>query len=270
MPTLFISHGGGPMPVLEPAGGPHAQMVAALRQFARQLPTPEVIVVVSAHWEAATPELTGAASPRLYYDYHGFPAEAYQLGYPCAGAPRLAAQLAQALEPMQASINESRGLDHGVFIPLQIMYPQAHIPVLQVSLLESLNPAEHIQLGQLLHAGLVAAGLADKALVLGSGFSFHNMRAFFADNTGLEGARRAAQNEVFQQWLVHTMSAELSESERQMRLLGWAQAPHARYCHPREEHLLPLHVCYGAAGRAADEVVVATVLQQQCGMFLWR
>lgn len=258
------------MPVLEPAGGPHAEMIAALQQFAQQLPKPEVIVVVSAHWEATTPQIAGAALPALYYDYQGFPAQAYELRYPCAGAPLLAAQLAQALAPMQATVNEARGLDHGVFIPLQIMYPQADIPVLQVSLLTSLNPAQHLQLGKLLQLGIRAAGLADKALLLGSGFSFHNMSAFFANNGGSEGDRRAAQNEAFQQWLVHTMTADLSESERESRLLAWEQAPHARYCHPREEHLLPLHVCYGATTRKADEVVVATVLQQQCGMFLWR
>ena len=142
-----------------------------------------------------------------------------------------------------------------------LMYPNADIPCIQVSLQQSLNPLAHLQLGQAL-AFLDQEGL----LILGSGFSFHNMQAFFRQGAGIPHAR----NMAFETWLKETLSnSDLSEAERWERLLNWELAPNARYCHPREEHLLPLLVCYGVAPRPCARVETVTVLGKQASSFIW-
>ena len=140
---------------------------------------------------------------------------------------------------MRARLDTQRGFDHGMFVPLKLMYPQAQIPCVQLSMLSSLDPAKHIALGKSL------AALREKnVLIVGSGMSFHNLRAFFSPRLSSIGER----SEAFDRWLVETCtSRELSSEEREKRLVAWEQAPFARFCHPREDHLLPLHVCYGAA-----------------------
>jgi aromatic ring-opening dioxygenase catalytic subunit (LigB family) len=141
------------------------------------------------------------------------------------------------------------------------MYPEADIPCVQLSLVNSLNPEAHLAIGRALRALDY-----DNLLVIGSGFSFHNMRAFFTPNTPDIQSR----NEAFEDWLEETCTdPKLTESERTQRLLHWELAPHARFCHPREEHLLPLHVCYGLAGQAARTRFEATILGKQSGMFYW-
>ena len=142
-----------------------------------------------------------------------------------------------------------------------LMYPEADIPAIQLSLVKGLDPDEHLRIGEALQ------GLDyDDLLIIGSGFSFHNMRAFFIP----ESPDMHAANAAFQNWLEETcMSKELPEEERRTRLQHWAEAPSARYCHPREEHLLPLHVCYGIAGRAADEYIATTILGKASGMYAW-
>ena len=141
------------------------------------------------------------------------------------------------------------------------MYPDADIPCVQLSLVNTLDAAAHIRIGEAL------ANLDyDDLLILGSGFSFHNMRAFFAADT----AQSRAMNQGFEDWLKDVLSStSVSESERQEKLRNWEQAPGARFCHPREEHLIPLHVCYGAAGRAADLTDSVVVLNKQAGTFGW-
>ncbi|WP_206378299.1 DODA-type extradiol aromatic ring-opening family dioxygenase [Sneathiella limimaris] len=249
------------MPVLgEPS---HQEMVACLQEIAGKLEKPKAILVVSAHWEEENPTLLSAPHPDLFYDYYGFPEESYRLTYPAAGNPALAAELKTALEEEGFTVGEDRerGFDHGMFIPLKIMYPDADIPVLQLSQLSSLDPEDHIRLGQAI-ARLETEGL----LVIGSGFSFHNMRAFGAGAT----SEVATMNQTFEAWLKETCtSPELSEAERRDRLINWDEAPYARFCHPREEHLLPLQVCYGAAGRAATEAISLSILGVQSSMYLW-
>jgi aromatic ring-opening dioxygenase catalytic subunit (LigB family) len=175
---LFISHGGGPMPLLGDAG--HVEMVQCLQDFALQIPKPLAILVVSAHWEAKHATVTSATAPELIYDYSGFSTEAYAIKYPAPGAPDLADEIVQALTAagIEAAKDAQRGWDHGVFVPLKIMYPEADIPCVQLSLVKGLNADTHVAIGQALqtlnHPGL---------LVIGSGFSFHNMRAFFAAET---------------------------------------------------------------------------------------
>lgn len=262
-PILFLSHGGGPLPLLGDAG--HREMVVGLREIASvHLARPRAILLISAHWEARVPTLTSAARPPLIYDYFGFPAESYEITYPCPGAPGLARSLQAALAAagMDAELDEERGFDHGLFIPLKIMYPEADIPCVQLSLLQSLDPAAHLRLGMAL-ANLEVEGL----LVVGSGFSFHNLRAFFAPAS----AESRRQNEAFERWLIETCSSpHLDEDERVRRLQNWAEAPFARYCHPREEHLLPLHVCYGMAGSACSEHFELDIMNRKASFYLWK
>lgn len=259
---LYISHGGGPLPLLgDPA---HAAMVARLGELRAGLRKPSAILVISAHWEAEVPTITAGAAPELIYDYYGFPAQAYEIRYPAPGAPQLAQQIQAALagSGIHSRLDTERGFDHGLFVPLKLLYPQAEIPCVQLSLVKSLDPRAHLALG----AALQALD-CDNLLVIGSGSSFHNMGAFRGPGT----AATAARNEAFETWLQATLcDGELSETERAERLLHWEQAPHARFCHPREEHLLPLQVCYGLAQRAADLQLSATILGRQMSMFAWQ
>ena len=259
--VLFVSHGGGPMPLLGDPG--HQDMVDRLTELAAGLRKPSAILVISAHWEEAIPTITSGTTPSLIYDYYGFPSEAYKIEYPCPGEPVLAQQVAQALDQagIQARLDDQRGLDHGAFVPLKLMYPEANIPCIQLSLVNTLDASTHLAIGRALQALDY-----DHLLVLGSGFSFHNMRAFFAAQT----PEIQARNLAFEDWLEQTCGdSSLSEPERAKRLADWEQAPHARFCHPREEHLLPLHVCYGLANKASDRHIAATILGKQSGMFYW-
>lgn len=259
--ALFISHGGGPMPLLGDPG--HQQLVDTLKQLALTVPKPSAILLISAHWEEESATVTSAAAPGLLYDYYGFPAEAYHIQYPASGEPALAAQVLQTLQQagLPARADARRNFDHGMFVPLKIMYPQADIPCVQLSLLNSLDAAAHLAIGKALRA-LDYPGL----LVLGSGFSFHNMREFFAAPT----PDATAKNQAFEHWLRDTCSSPaLTAAEREQRLRHWAKAPAARFCHPREEHLLPLHVCAAYAGNACQSHYTTAVLGKTSGMFYW-
>jgi aromatic ring-opening dioxygenase catalytic subunit (LigB family) len=237
-------------------------MVDFMRRLTSQLPKPDAILVISAHWEESAATLTGAPTPAMFYDYYGFPAEAYDITYPAPGRPALAGRIAAWLHEngIPARVDLQRGFDHGLFIPLKLMFPQADIPALQLSLLRGLDPGAHIALGRALR-GLMGENL----LVIGSGFSFHNMRAF--NWQGLSAPD--PDNDAFQDWLIETCAGPLSQSEREERLAAWEQAPAARYCHPREEHLLPLHVCLGMAGQPARVVFDDYILGKRAVAFLW-
>tara|TARA_R110002049_G_scaffold86224_1_gene219329 strand:+ start:41578 stop:42513 length:936 start_codon:yes stop_codon:yes gene_type:complete len=258
---LFISHGGGPLPLLGDPG--HAELVAALQRIATELPRPRAIIVASAHWEAAQPTVTTGAAPELFYDYYGFPPESYAIAYPAPGHPELAADVLAALEGagLEAAGDAGRGFDHGLFVPLKILYPEADIPCIQLSLLASMDPGAHLRMGRAL-AALDGEGV----LLIGSGSSFHNVQAFF-------GQREPAlytRNRAFEDWLVDTLAeAPLDDAEREARLLHWAQAPHARFCHPREEHLLPLLVCAGVAPGPATRVWRFGSMGMQGSCFAW-
>ncbi len=259
--ALYISHGGGPLPLLgEPS---HQELVTGLRNIAKDLEKPKAIIVVSAHWEEDCVKISSAQQPSLLYDYSGFPPQAYKITYPVQGNPELAKKVHSCMleAGVHAELDEKRGFDHGLFVPLKIMFPLADIPCVQLSLLSSLDPSAHIQIGQ---------GLAklqeDNILVLGSGFSFHNMKTFFQPST----AEIEIKNESFEQWLVDTFSnREMNEKEREDRLIHWEDAPAARFCHPREEHLLPLHVCYGLASSPASKVFSWKIMNKQVSGYLW-
>lgn len=259
--ALFLSHGGGPLPLLGDQG--HQEMVDCLEQIAAIIPKPSALVVVSAHWEESIPVISAGKNPSLIYDYYGFPAESYTIEYPCRGDPSLAAEIHQLLNHsgISARLEEQRGFDHGVFVPLKIMYPKADIPCVQLSLIGSLDPADHIAMGRALQP------LRDRdVLLIGSGFSFHNLNAFRAPDGGEAGRL----NRAFEAWLQDTCcNTEVTEAERMQRLIRWSEAPGARFCHPREEHLLPLHVCYGLAQAPCSTWFTLNIMNKQCGICLW-
>ena len=259
--VLYLSHGGGPLPLLGDEG--HREMVDSLKNIASMIVRPSAILVISAHWEENKPTITYGANPSLIYDYYGFPEQAYNIQYPAPGEPQLARKVYSLLadKGIEAVLDEQRGFDHGLFIPLKIMYPQADIPCIQLSLVHSLDPTEHIKIGE----ALSGPDLED-VLVIGSGFSFHNLKAFFAPATD----QSQSMNEAFEEWLIDTCSnQEIDEIERTQRLVNWEKTPSARYCHPREEHLLPLHVCYGVMGKACKDVFQLTIMGKKSSMYLW-
>ena len=259
--VVYFPHGGGPLPLLGDPG--HKAMLDFMRELPSQLGRPSAIIVVSAHWEEGQATVLGSRNPPMLYDYYGFPEEAYRVTYPSPGDPELAERIVKSLgrAGVQARIDAKRGFDHGHFIPLSIMYPAADIPSLQLSLLRGLDPAAHLALGRAL-----APLMRENVLVIGSGFSFHNMRAFSWQGPVVADPG----NEAFQDWLVETCAGPLTEAEREKRLVQWEKAPSARYCHPREEHLLPLHVCLGMAGGQARLIFDDAILGKRAVGFLWR
>lgn len=257
---VYFSHGGGPLPILGDAG--HKAMVDFMTHLPNRLNKPDFILVISAHWEESVATLQGAQYPAMFYDYYGFPEQAYEITYPAPGSPECANRISGILEKnnIPTRIDTQRGYDHGLFIPLKLMYPQADIPCLQLSLLRGLNSSKHIELGKALRELKT-----ENILVIGSGFSFHNMRAFAWQGTGVPDPA----NDDFQNWLIEVCTGLLPQSEREQRLIEWEKAPSARYCHPREEHLLPLHVCLGIANKPADLVFDDQILGKRSVAFLW-
>jgi aromatic ring-opening dioxygenase catalytic subunit (LigB family) len=240
LPSFMIPHGGGPCFFMEPPPGlPHLWdgMAAHLRDLPAQIGrTPAALLVISAHWEAAVPTFTAGPSHSLLFDYTGFPPHTYQLTYPAPGAPAVAQAAASLLghAGIASALDTERGLDHGVFIPLKLAYPQAAIPVVQLSLQLGLAPAAHLAIGRAL------APLRDQdVVILGTGMTYHNMRDF-------NSPRATAASAAFDAWLAEVVA--LPGPDRDKALTRWAEAPGARYAHPREEHLLPLMVAAGAAG----------------------
>jgi len=239
MPTWFVPHGGGPCFFMD-WNPPRAwnRMGDFLKGLASTLPQrPKAILMVSAHWLESSFDLTGGAAPDLIYDYYGFPPHTYELKYPAPGEPQLAARISSLLGQagLPSKVNQSRGFDHGMFIPLMLMFPDADIPVVQLSLNSSMDPQIHLQLGQALTT------LRDEGvLIVGSGMSFHNMR-------GYGDPRFGPISDEFDHWLTDAVQAE--PEQRHQALIDWAEAPSARMSHPprAEEHLLPLMVVAGAA-----------------------
>jgi aromatic ring-opening dioxygenase catalytic subunit (LigB family) len=238
LPTLFIPHGGGPCFFMDwnPPGawdklgawlGSLGHLVGAI---------PKAVVVISGHWEVPEFSVTSHNHPPLIYDYYGFPKHTYQLKYDAPGSPLLARQICELLEQagIPARSDPQRGLDHGVFVPFKVIYPNADVPIVQLSLKSGLDPATHIAAGRALQP-LREQGV----LVAGSGMSYHNMRGY--------GSAAAERGDRFDAWLTETVEAP-DQAGRYAKLCEWVRAPSARDAHPREEHLLPLMVAAGAAG----------------------
>lgn len=246
-PSLFIPHGGGPCFFMKWTMGPPdtwEKTRAFLESIPASLPEkPQALLVISGHWEEDVPTVGATKSPELIYDYSGFPPETYKLTWPAPGAPELAGRVQSVLDKagLAPQLSRTRGYDHGVFIPLKVAFPEANIPVATLSLARSLDPALHLAIGRAL------APLRDEGvLIIGSGMSFHNLRAFF---TG----RAMDRSRDFDRWLTETI--ESPTAQRDTRLKQWRKAPEASFAHPREEHLIPLMVAAGAGGEAQGKLV---------------
>jgi aromatic ring-opening dioxygenase catalytic subunit (LigB family) len=245
LPTLYIPHGGGPCFFMEtPPGLPRNlwdRMAAYLRGIDASLGVrPDSVLVVSAHWETERATVSTATRPPLLFDYHGFPEHTYRLTYPVAGSPALARRVRELLAGAEIPSDEEpeRGIDHGVFIPFKLIYPDADVPLVQLSLNRNLDAATHLRLGHAL------APLRDeRVLIVGSGMSYHNLRDFYSNDARV---MRAAAD--FDSWLAEAVT-ESDSAMRERKLAAWHQAPGARAAHPRPEHLIPLMVAAGAAGR---------------------
>ncbi len=199
---------------------------------------PRAVLVISGHWEETVPTVLAPQNHTLLFDYYGFPDYTYRLTYPAHGEPAVAARVHELLRAagFDTEDEKERGLDHGVFIPFKLIYPEADMPIVQLSLVHHLDPAQHLAMGHAL------APLRDEGvLIVGSGNSYHNLREFFSPSPGAGAA--SAQ---FDDWLAATVQAP--RAEREQRLAAWQQAPGAKQAHPRAEHLLPLMVAAGAAG----------------------
>jgi 4,5-DOPA dioxygenase extradiol len=232
LPALFISHG-SPMLALEPgASGP------ALARLAAELNRPRAILLLSAHWESRDLQVGGASSPETWHDFRGFPRELYTLRYPAPGSPQLAGEVVELLAKagLPATIDPQRPLDHGAWVPLSLMYPQADIPVVQLSLPSQLGPTLQTRVGQAL-AGLREQGV----LLIGSGSITHNLGELDW-HAGPEVIEPWAQ--AFRDWIVEKLAADDQAALHDYRRL----APAAARNHPTDEHLLPLFFARGAGG----------------------
>lgn len=232
LPTLFISHG-SPMLALDPGASE-----APLKRLAQELPRPKAILVVSAHWESPDLRVTAATQPATWHDFYGFPAELYAVQYPAPGSPELAARVAELLatDGLPVIQDGERPLDHGAWVPLSLMYPQADIPVVQLSLPSRLGPQMQDRIGKALRA-LREEGI----LLIGSGSITHNLGEldWRAGPDVIEPWAKA-----FRDWMAERLAANDDNA-----LFGYRQqAPSAARNHPTDEHLLPLYFARGAGG----------------------
>lgn len=245
LPTYFLSHGGGPWPWMkDEMRGVFDVLEASLKDIPRQIGTkPKAILMISGHWTEREFTVMAHPQPPMIYDYSGFPEHTYHVKYGAPGAPDLARRVQELLAAagFPAQLDQNRGFDHGAYTVLAPMYPQADVPVVQLSMRRRYDPAAHIEAGRAL-ASLRREGV----LILGSGLSFHNL--------GQMGPQAAPGSREFDQWLNQAL-VTTSVSERTARLKSWSQAPSARFAHPREDHLIPLMVAVGAAEGEAASVV---------------
>ena len=245
MPVVFLPHGGGPWPFVDMGWDiKDADTLAAYLKTVKALPKtpPKALLVISAHWEERVPTVMTSKAPPMFYDYYGFPPASYQIKWPAPGEPALAKRVQDLLGAagFETNTDAERGFDHGTFVPLKVAYPEAEIPTVQLSLKAGLDPKEHLAIGRAL------APLRDEGVfIIGSGMTFHNLRAF-------RDPRSQPVAETFDAWLRDAATAAAAERDR--HLVEWAAAPAARAAHPREEHLIPLMVIAGAAGEDRGKV----------------
>jgi len=257
-PTMFVSHGGGPWPFVDGMREMFAKTAEEFRGLPERLPArPKAVLVITGHWEAPQFSVSSAEHPPMDYDYYGFPEHTYHLQYPAPGSPALAARVTELLAAggVPFKSDPARGYDHGTFVPLGLMYPQADVPIVLLSMKSGYDPAEHLRVGQLLQP------LRDEGvLILGSGLTYHNMRGFGNPaSTPIAAAFERYLNDAVTQSDVHV---------RNQMLLSWQTAPHARLAHPREDHLIPLMVVAGAAGTdRGQRIFVDHVLNVAMGSY---
>ena len=228
LPAIFVSHGAPTLPFDDvPARD-------FLRGLGQSLGKPRGIVAVSAHWDTPAPMANAVAVNGTIHDFGGFPPALYDLRYPAPGDALLAREVSALVG---GGIDAMRGLDHGAWVPLMLMYPQADVPVVQLSVQSHLGAAHHIALGRKL-----AKLRADNVLVLGSGGFVHNLRRIAPP-----GSPEADWSRAFCDWIHERLMAGDEAALADFR----AQAPHAAMAQPSEEHFVPLHVAFGAGGEKA-------------------
>ena len=240
LPSLFVPHGAPTFALRPGAAG------AALQAFAKTLPKApalRAIVVVSAHWQTQVPHVGFATQPTTVHDFYGFPEALYAIQYPAMGSPQIAEEVALALEAAGMTVvrDAQHGLDHGAWVPLRLMFPEAGTPVIPLSLPQHGGAQAAYRLGQALQ------GLAEKGvLVIGSGSMTHNLRDY--QIAARNGGQTPAYVSTFTDWI-----AQRLEAKDVPALLDYRrQAPAAAQAHPTDEHLLPFFVALGAAGAAAS------------------
>lgn len=265
-PVYFIPHGGGPWPVMEDTrfGGAWVDLRHFLESVKSALPErPKAIVAVTAHWDDVdTVTVSTAEKPGMYYDYYGFPPHTYEIQYPAPGSPAVAERVRQVLADagIATATDAARGYDHGTFVPLMVAFPDADIPVVQMSIRRDLDPAFHIALGKAL------APLRDEGiLIVGSGLSYHNMRMF-----GSADPHHVAQAQSFDAWLKETLEST-DVPARDARLEHWWDNADARACHfPTPEHFLPVMVAAGAGdGDEGHQVFQGIVMDKPYSGYRW-
>jgi 4,5-DOPA dioxygenase extradiol len=229
-PAIFVSHGSPTLPLEQ------SPATDFLRRLGPELERPNAILVLSAHWDSDRPAVSATAAPETIHDFYGFPPELYRLRYPAPGAPQLAGRVARLLDAggMKTDIDPGRGLDHGAWTPLYLMYPDADIPVTQLSIQSHLGPAHHVNLGEALRPLR-----DDGVLIFASGGATHNLREL--------GRQRG--NPVAQPWTVefNEWLAEALTARRMDDLVAYRErAPQAERNHPTDEHLIPVFVALGA------------------------
>jgi aromatic ring-opening dioxygenase catalytic subunit (LigB family) len=249
LPAFYVPHGGGPCFFMDDPQGAWTSMASFLRSLPASLPVePRAILCVSGHWETPGFAATTSSAPPLVFDYYGFPPHTYQLTYPAPGDPALATEVLELLAAagFATRTDPQRGFDHGVFVPLKVVYPEARIPVIELSLDRSLDPALHLAVGKALRP------LRERGVLLFcAGMSFHNLQAY-------NDPRALPPSTAFDAWLGDAVA--LPGDQRAQRLAAWHEAPYARFCHPRPEHLLPLMVAAGASEAPGSRVFNERVL----------
>ncbi|HPU38977.1 MAG TPA: class III extradiol ring-cleavage dioxygenase [Microthrixaceae bacterium] len=251
LPTYFISHGGGPWPwIKDQMPFDMEPLERSLQAIPREIGVaPTAVLVISAHWEAPQFTVQTNPNPPMLYDYGGFPEFTYHIQYPAPGSPQVAARVTELLDAagIANAQDASRGFDHGMFAPMYAAWPDADVPMLQLSVTHGYDPDAHLATGRAL------APLRDEGvLIVGSGLSFHNLRLF--------GPAAAKPSSEFDSWLDDALTA--SAPNRTEALRRWEQAPSARIVHPAEDHLIPLMVAVGAA---EDEPASRTYHQTDFG-----
>ena len=238
-PTVFVSHG-APNLVID-----DAPATEFLRQFGERLGTPDAVVVISAHFEAGAPLVSADAQPEMIYDFGGFEPELYEMQYPAPGDPALARRIAGLLqaEGFEAGLKNDRGYDHGTWVPMMLLYPQANIPVVQLSVSPAEDAAYHYRMGTALRP------LNDEnILILGSGSLTHNLSAYFRGGF-TKDAEMPDWVEAFADWMHENVAGGSIDTLLDYR----SRAPYAEENHPTPEHLMPFFVAAGAAVSGGTE-----------------
>ncbi len=245
LPSIFVSHG-SPMLAIEDAPA---------RRFLADLPNllpekPKAILMVSAHWERLRPTVNAPPAHETIHDFGGFPRELYQISYPAPPSETLARRVAGLLAAggLPTDIDTRRGLDHGAWVPLRVSWPQADIPVVQLSVQTRLGPDHHYRLGQ-----LIAPLRAEGVLIIGSGSFTHDLSSFFTSRGDINAPEQDWVH-VFAEW----MSSALTEGRTEDLLHYRSRAPEAAHNHPTEEHLLPLYVALGAGDGTVNHLHSST------------